>query len=157
MSWTNSKVFRQMLADKLANTTAMSLTSDTIKGALFNDSITPDNDVSAANSAYDVGQWVKTTNEMYQAVQWPQGGQALTTKVLDVGTADAMMFDADDLSSGSDCTLSTVYGVLVYDSSVATPVASQGVCYNYLGGSNSVSSGTFTVRWSTNGIFRITL
>ena len=43
------------------------------------------------------------------------------------------------------------------DDTLTTPVADQGVCYNYLGGANSVVNGTFTVVWHANGIFRITL
>jgi hypothetical protein len=157
MAWSNSKIFRQYIADRLANANEMDLDADTLKVALYNNSITPDNDVTAANSAYDVGQWVKTTNEMYEAGQWDQGGVALASKTIDVASADVVMFDAADTASGSAADLANVYGCLVYDDTIATPVAKQGICYNYFGGANSVVNGTFTVRWSTSGIFRFTL
>jgi hypothetical protein len=156
MAWTNSKIFRPFLADVLGNVAALDLDADSFKAALFNNSVTPDNDVTSANSAYNVGQW-GTANEVYEAAQWAQGGVALTSQSLNSSTADVVFFDAADTASGSAADLANVYGVLVYDDTIATPVADQGVSYNYLGGANSVVNGTFTVVWHANGIFRITL
>jgi hypothetical protein len=50
-----------------------------------------------------------------------------------------------------------VFGCLVYDDTITTPVADQGLCFNYFGGTQSVTAGTFTVVWSASGIFRITV
>lgn len=159
MAWTNSKIFRQTLADFFVRTTnfAMDFDADSFKVALYDNDITPDNDVTAANSAYNVGQWVTTGNEVFEVGQWAQGGVALTSQSLNVGTADVVFFDAADTASGSAADLANVYGCLVYDDTLTTPVADQGVCYNYFGGANSVVNGTFTVQWSANGIWRITL
>lgn len=156
MAWTNSKVFRPFLADVLGNVAAFDLDADSFKVALFNNSITPDNDVTSANSAYNVGQWA-TANEVYQAGQWAQGGVVLASLSLNSGTADTVFFDAADTASGSAATLANVYGALVYDDTLTTPVADQGVSYNYFGGANSVTNGTFTVVWHANGIVRATL
>jgi hypothetical protein len=157
MAWSNSKVFRQGLADILGNTTAMDFNTDTSKVALYDNDITPDNDVSAANSAYNAGQWTSSGNEVSESGQWATGGVALTTPTIDVGTADVVMLDAADTASGSAADLAAVFGCLVYDDTITTPVADQGWCYNYFGGSNSVVNGTFTVVWSANGIMRYTL
>lgn len=159
MAWSNSKIFRQTLGDFFVRTTnfAMDFDADSFKVALYDNDITPDNDVTAANSAYNVGQWVTTGNEVFEAGQWAQGGVALTSPSLNVGTADVVFFDAADTASGSAADLANVYGCLVYDDTLTTPVADQGVCYNYFGGANSVVNGTFTVQWSANGIWRITL
>lgn len=157
MAWTNSKVFRQFLADAVLNVAAFDLDSDTFKVALYDNDITPDNDVTAANSAYNVGQWVTTGNEVFEAGQWAQGGVALTSPTINVGTADVVFWDAADTASGSAADLASVYGCLVYDDTLTTPVADQGICYNYFGGSNSVVNGTFTVQWAANGIWRATL
>lgn len=157
MAWSNSKIFRQYLADVLNNTTAMDANSDTFKVALYDNDITPDNDVTAANSAYNAGQWASSGNEVSESGQWATGGVALASVSLDVGTADVVFFDAADTASGSAADLANVYGCLVYDDTIASPVADQGVCYNYFGGSNSVVNGTFTVVWHANGIWRITL
>ena len=157
MAWANSKIFRQYLADVLDNTTAMDLTSDTIHAALYDNDITPDNDVTAANSAYNVGQWAISGNEVSDGAEWAAGGVALGTKVIDVGTADVVFFDAANTASGASATLAAVFGCLVYDQSLATPVDNQGICYNYFGGTQSVTDGTFTIIWHANGVMRFTL
>ena len=157
MAWSNSKMFRPFLADAVDNTAALDLGADSIKVALYDNDITPDNDVTSANSAYNVGQWVTTGNEVFEAGQWAQGGVALTSQVVNSATADVVFFDAADTASGSAADLANVYGCLVYDDTLTTPVADQGICYNYFGGANSVVNGTFTVVWSANGIWRATL
>ena len=156
MAWSNSKIFRQYIADMIGNTAAFDYDADTIKVALYNNSITPDNDVTAANSAYNAGQWA-TANEVSESGQWAAGGVALGTKTVDVGTADTVTVDAADTASGSAADLASVYGCLVYDDTLATPVADQGMCYNYFGGSNSVVNGTFTIVWAATGVMQYTL
>ena len=159
MAWSASAIFRPFLGDVLGNTAAFDLNTggDTIKVALYDNDITPDNDVTAANSAYNAGQWTASGNEVTESGQWAAGGVALTSQDINVGTADVVFFDAADTASGSAADLANVYGCLVYDDTLASPVADQGICYNYFGGANSVVNGTFTVVWSANGIFRFTL
>jgi hypothetical protein len=157
VAWSNSKIFRQFLADAVLNVAAFDLDTDSFKVALYDNDITPDNDVTAANSAYNVGQWATTGNEVFEAGQWAQAGVALTSPAINVGTADVVFWDAADTASGSAADLAAVFGCLVYDDTLTTPVADQGICYNYFGGSNSVVNGTFTVVWNANGIWRITL
>lgn len=156
MAWSNSKFFRPALADMWGNVCAMDLDADTFKVALFNNSITPDNDVTSANSAYNAGQWA-TANEVYQAGQWAQAGVVLAGQSLNSATADVVFFDANDTASGSAATLASVYGCQVYDDTLTTPVADQGLCYIYFGGVQSVTNGTFTVVWHANGLVRATL
>jgi len=125
---------------------------------LYTNAITPDQNTTAALSAYNAtsSQWL-TANEQYETGQWAQGGVTLSSVVVDVATAGVVMFDAADTASGSAADLAGVYGCLVYDDTLTTPVADQGVCYNYFGGSNTVVNGTFTVVWSASGIMRFTL
>lgn len=159
MAWSDSKIFVPFLIDAFENTAAFDLGGtglDTFKAALYNNTITPDNDVSSANSAYNAGQWA-TAQETYEAGQWAQGGVALTSPDASTPGADIVMFDASDTASGSTADITNATGVLVYDDTLTTPVADQGVCYNYLGGPNSVVNGTFTVIWNANGLFRLTL
>lgn len=158
MAWSNSKILRQYVADSLNRTAAFDLNSDTFKAALFNNSITPDQNVTAALGAYNAtsSQWL-TANELYETGQWNQGGQALTGVVVDTSTSGVVMFDAADTASGASADLAAVFGCLVYDDTLTTPVADQGVCFNYFGGTNSVINGTFTVVWSASGILRFTL
>ncbi len=157
MAWSDSRVFQQFVEDCVLNVTAFDLDSDTFKVALYDNDITPDNDVSAANSAYNAGQWTSSGNEVSESGQWATGGVALTSPTISVATADVVFWDATDTASGSAADLANVYGCLVYDDTLTTPVADQGVCYNYFGGANSVVNGTFTVVWSANGIWRATL
>lgn len=154
MAWSNSKVFGVLLEDALARTAAFDLNSDSFKVALYNNSITPDNTVTAANSAYNAGQWANT-NELSSSTDWPAAGKALTGVTWTRASA-VVTWDADDLSSGTAATLSNVYGCLIYDDTLASPVADQGVCFNYFGGAASVTSGTFTIVWSASGIATFT-
>jgi hypothetical protein len=156
MAWSNSKIFRSCIADMIGNVAAFDWDADTIKIALYNNTTTPDNDVTAANSAYNVGQWV-VANEVSDAAEWAAGGVALTGKTVDVSVADTVKVDAADTASGTSATLANVYGGLVYDDTLAAPVAKQGICYLYFGGVQSVTDGTLTVIYSANGIMSFTL
>lgn len=158
MAWSNSKIFRQFVADLAGNTTAFDLdaSADTIKNSLFDNTITPAQDVSAANSAYAAGVWA--SGGVSDASGWPAAGRALASQTVDAGTAGVVFFDAaDTASANSTTTLTNAYGCLIYDDTLTTPVADQGICYLYLGGANSVVSGTFTVVYHANGLFRFTL
>jgi hypothetical protein len=74
-----------------------------------------------------------------------------------VFSSNVYTFDAaDEVSDGTSATLANVYGCLVYDNTIAAPVANQGVCYLYFGGINSVTDGTLTVSFNASGIFTIT-
>lgn len=156
MAWTNSKIFRAYLHNSLTRTAALDLDADTLKAALYNNTGTPDQNIAAASSAYNTGQWV-VANEVSQGGQWAAGGVALASVVVDQATSATVFLDAADTASGSAATLANVYGVLVYDDTLTTPVADQGISFNYLGGANSVTAGTLTVVWNANGIFRFTL
>lgn len=158
MAWTTSEIFRPFLADVLDNTTAVDLGTDVPKVALYNNTITPSQDVTSALSAYNAAtsQWV-TAQETFEAGQWAQGGVALAGTSLNSGTAATVFYDANDTASGSTADITNATGSLVYDDTLTTPVADQGICYNYFGGPNSVVNGTFTVVWNANGIFRFTL
>lgn len=155
MAFTASAVSRQVNADMVGNTCAFDYDADTIKAALYGNTGTPDKDATAANFAYNAGQWV-TGNEVSQSVQFPAGGVALGSKTVTTPSTGVVMIDAADTSSGSAATLAAVYGCLVYDDTLTTPVADQGFCFNYFGGSNSVVGGTFTIVWNANGIARAT-
>lgn len=158
MAWTNSKIFRQYLADIIDNVTAIDWVTDaSIKAALFDNDVTPDNDVTAANSAFAAGQWVSAGNEVFDAAEWPTGGINIASRAIDVSVADFVRLSGANVSSGASATLTNAFGVHVYADTIATPVADQGICYNYLGGGNSITDGTFTVVWHANGVMRFAL
>lgn len=155
MAWTNSKIFTAYIENVLENTTAMDTDADTFKAALFDNSITPSQTVSAANSAYGAGVWA--SGGVADAVSWAAVGRNLGS-VTSSFSSNVYTFDAADTTSADSTTdLASVYGTLVYDDTIASPVADQGICYLYFGGTNSVTDGTFTVQYHANGIFRLTL
>ena len=157
MAWSNSKVFVAFIEDLMENTTAMDLNSDTFKAALYDNDITPDASITAtsANTAYNAGQWAIAGNEVSDGTNWDAGGEPLTS-VTSVAAASTYTFDAADTpQGGATTTLADVYGCLVYDDTITTPVADQGVCFNYFGGVQGVTAGTFTIVWNASGIFTI--
>jgi hypothetical protein len=158
MAWTNSKVFRQYLADVFDNTTAMDWVTDaSVKAALYDTDVVPDNDVSAANSAYAAGQWVSAGNEVFDGAEWAVGGVNLASRTIDVTVADFVSLRAANTASGTSATLLVFFGCLVYDDTIAAPVADQGFSYHYFGGTQSVTDGTMTILWHANGVQRYTL
>jgi hypothetical protein len=159
MGFTASHIFRQFVADELTHTATVNWGTDVPKVALYGNTGTPDENAAAANSAYNAGQWV-SGNEVSQVGQWAAGGVALstisgTTHFND--TNDAVWYTAANTQSGAAATLAGVFGDLVYDDTLTTPVAKQGMAFHYFGGSNSVTGGQFTVQWSANGILRFTV
>jgi hypothetical protein len=136
------------------------LGADTVKVALYNNTTTPDKDAALTATGYNSAgsQWV-VANEVSDATNWVAGGRALASKTLTNPSTGVFMFDAADLAGGGNVTLSAVFGCLVYDDTIVVGtggIADEGVCYNYFGGSQSVTAGTFTIVWNANGIFRIT-
>ena len=176
MAWTSStptsRVFIQAVLNPLTasvwSTTepttygANGLSADTVNVALFNNTTSPDASAAVGNTGYNTGQWV-TGNEVTDATNWVAGGRALASKTYSVLTAGSQTtaaevnFDAADLAGGGTLTLTNAFGCLVYDNTItAGTVAKQGMCFNYFGGAQSVTSGTFTINWDATGIFKFT-
>ena len=153
MAWSASKIFSAFVADALNGTSAFDLNSDTIKVALFDDTITPSQTVAAASAALGAGVWASGQKSNGG---WSSGGLALTS-VSSGFSSNVYTFDAADTANGSAATLTDVYGVLIYDDTLTTPVADQGVCFNHLGGANAVTAGTLTIAWHSSGVFSLTL
>ena len=156
MGWTNSKIFQQAMLNPIAGrcwTTAVptsygSLSADSIKAALFNNTTTPAQTVSAANSGYAAAQWV-TGNEVTSA-NWPAGGIALTGKAFAIDTgSSSICFTAANTPGAGTVTLTGFYGALGYDATITGTPVKQGLCFNYFGGSQTVTAGTFTIIWAT--------
>jgi hypothetical protein len=135
----------------------MDMNADTFKAALYDNDITPDQTVASANTAYAVGQWVVTGNEVSDGTNWDAGGEPLTS-VTSTFSSNVYTFDAANTpQGGASCTLANVFGCLVYDDTIAAPVADQGVSYHYFGGVQSVTGGTFSIVWNASGIYAYTL
>jgi len=160
MTWSDSRIFREFVTDAVANAVAYDLSGtgvDTFKVALYNNSITPDRD--SALTGYNEGssQWV-TANEVIDSTgggtDWPAAGVSLASPAISNVAGGIVMWDGTDTASGATADISTAHGCLVYDDTLA---GKPGICFNYFGGANSVTNGTFTVVWHANGLFRITV
>lgn len=180
MAWTSStptsRVFIQAVLNPLTESTqgtsnlALPTTysttggilSDTINVALFNNTTSPDASAAVGSTGYNTGTWV-TGNEVTDATNWVAGGRALASKTFSITTAgtqttaSVLSFAAANLSGGGTVTITSAFGCLVYDNTItAGTVAKQGLCFNYFGGSQSVTAGTFTINWDATGIFKFT-
>lgn len=160
MGWTVSGVFVQAVLNPMTqHINPGSITSptgysdivatDTINAALYNNTGTPNKTDTAANICYLAGQWV-TGNEV-TGTNWAAGGQTLGTKAYAIATG-SVGFTAANVTV-SNVTIAGAYGTLVYDNSISAPNAKLGLCFNYFGGTQSVTAGTFTIQWNAAGVF----
>ena len=167
MAWTASAIFREWPKSIMGQgqTAAVlpagyaGLGADTVNGSLHNNTITPDKDAALTSTGFNTGVWT-TTNEVTDATNWVSGGRALASKTFTTPSTGVFMFDAADLAGGGNVTLTNATGLLVYDNTITAGtggVAKQGVCFNYFGGPQSVTAGTFTVIFNVNGIVRFTV
>jgi len=155
MAWSASKIFSAFPTDSFNATEAFNIDADNIKAALFDNTITPSQTVASASTAYGAGVWA--SGGVLDASGWPAVGRQLLS-VASGFSSNVYTFDAaDTVSANNTTTLTNAYGALVYDDAMTTPVADQGLCYNYFGGANSVTAGTFTIVWNASGIFALTL
>ncbi|HVX91186.1 MAG TPA: hypothetical protein VHC20_06210 [Candidatus Paceibacterota bacterium] len=165
MAWSGSSMFREFLRTSMGGAGASNNTlsgsyaglgADTIKAALFDNTITPTKDAARTASGYGSGVWASGG---VSHANWPAAGQTLSSKTLTVPSTGVMRFDAADTAGAGTLTIANAYGALVYDDTTVltgTDVADQGICFNYFGGAQSVTGGTFTIVWSANGIFEVT-
>lgn len=157
MAWTASAIFQQAMLNPMlgrlwttaAPTTYSSLSADTINVSLFG-TLTPDKTAAVGSTGYNTGVWV-TGSEVTDATNWVAGGRPLASKAFAIDTgSSSVCFTAANLAGGGNVTLSGVFGDFVYDNTITGgTVAKQGLCYNYFGGSQSVTAGTFTILWAT--------
>lgn len=165
MAWTGSGVFAQYLVSTLGTRLTGDLglvSANEHRVALFNDSITPDKDATAANARYGAGAWASGgVSDSSGNGNWDLVGRVMAGKGVTTPVAGKVRFSATNTGGGGTLTITNAFGALIYNDSVAQAgppnVSDQGVCFNYFGGAQSVTGGTFTIIWSANGIFEITV
>ena len=149
MAWSNSKVFAFSVLTVGQN--GVKYSTDAYKVALYGNSGTPDNTVTTAvlteyNGA--ASQWV-TGNEA-SGTGYTAGGVAVSSPSWTQAT-NVVTFTSAGTPQWTTASF-TAYGGLVYD----TTNANQGLCYNYFGGAQTVTAGTFTINWNASGIATFT-
>lgn len=157
MAWSASAVFVQtvqtiFMKQGTAPTNYVSLTSDSIKCALYSsNTITPSNTDTLAHSAYNAAGSPWVTGGEVSSSNYTAGGSVLASTSSTV-SSNLVQFTSTGPSWTS--VSFTAYGDLVYDHTITGgTVADQGICFNYFGGAQTVTSGTFTISWNANGIF----
>lgn len=162
MAWSASKIFSSFITDSLAKTTLMDINADTMNAALYDTTVTPDQTVTSANSAYNAGVWASghlTDTGTSAPAGWPTVGRPLVTPTCTFGT-NVVTFDAvDTVSANAVTTITAAFGTQIYSDTITTPVIDQGICYLYFGGTQSVTLGTLTLVWAAppEGLFKLTL
>jgi hypothetical protein len=160
MAWTDSRWGGQTIADILAKTAQLDLNADTINVALHGTGVTPDKAATAANFAYNTGTWVNdhiTDTGTGAPAGWPTVGRPLVSPTCAFATATITFDAADTASASATTTITAAFGCFVYSDTIATPVVDQGICFNYFGGTQTVTLGTFTIVWNASGIATITV
>ena len=157
MAWTNSKIMMAFVTDVFNKVAQFDNDSDTITVALFDNTITPNQADTSAHNAYAGvgGTWA--SGGVSDATGWPAAGRNLAS-ITSVFASNVYTYDAaDTVSANSTTSLTNAYGCLVYENTLTTPVADQGICFNYFGGPQTVSAGQFTIVWNASGLFALTL
>lgn len=155
-AWSASGGFRQFFTDFFNNTNAFwspalpNLNLETHKVALFGNSVTPDYDATAANSAYNAGTW--TTGNESSGTGYTAAGTLLLNTAVSSVAGGITMWDADD-TAWTTITV-TAYGCLIYADALTSPVADQGIMAVYFGGAFTTTAGNFTIQWSASGVYR---
>lgn len=146
----NSGLFYLSFRDMFQNDSAIDVLADTIKVALFTNSITTPN--FDTNTAYGAAPF--NANEV-TGTGYTAGGVAIANDTISVSSG-TLIYDGDD-TAWSGATFSGARGALLYDDTIATPVAKPALAAVTFGADFGVTSGTFTIQWSAGGIWAIDL
>lgn len=127
--------------------------NDTIKCALFTNTITPN---FTTDTAFGVAPY--NANEV-SGTGYSTGGVTLSGETVSpTTTSGSLTFDAND-AQWTSATFSGARAALIWDDTLTiTPgPADAVVCLVNLGADYGVTAGTFTIQWATTGIFAIDL
>jgi hypothetical protein len=168
VSWSASAIFQQAMLNPIARavnagtapTSFVSLTGDTVNVAVYNNTTAPDKTAAVASTGYGTGTW--SGNEV-TGTGWSAGGVSVgTTKTWTVDSgSSSLCYQVTAPTAGqtstTGVTLAGFYGALVYDNTISGgTVAAQGICFNYFGGTQTITAGTFTILWATPASAAIT-
>jgi hypothetical protein len=147
---TASGLFVGTFVDVLDTTQlALDLDLETHKGALYDNTITPDFDASAANAAYGAGAYA--SGEV-TGTNWAAGGVALTGTTV-TGASGTLTFDATDVSVAST-TISGARGYLLYADALA---GNNAILLVNFGADYATVNGTFAITWNASGLATLDL
>jgi hypothetical protein len=151
MAWTTSNGNAYYVFAMGANTAKPS--TDAFKVALFLNAVVPAQSTTAAVTQYaGAGSTWSTANETTNTAgtAYTAGGVAVTP-VSWTQTTNVVTFTSSGTPQWTSASFSA-FGAFVYD----TTATNQGISWNYFGGSQSVTSGTFSITWNASGIVTLT-
>lgn len=135
----------RLMGDSVQISTAVDLSSDTVKLMLLTSSHTPD--VDAEVFIDDV-----SANEVAASGTYSAGGVTLTKSSSTDDTDNEGVFDATDVSITS-ATITARYGIVYKDT--GTPGTSPIICGIDFGSDYSSSNGTFAITFNSEGILNL--
>ena len=151
MAVTASGIYVKTILDALDLTQAVvDLDSETMKLAMYLDALTPDFSVDQA-----FGSAPFTANQV-TGTAYSAGGVALPGTTFTESPAGTVMFDATDVAWAASTIANAMCGVIYLDA-IATPVAKPALVLIDFVTAYSTTAGTFTIQFSTGGIFTIDL
>ena len=155
MAWTVSNCSGAGISALIGGTfygTGQTYSGDTINVALYNNTGTPNKDDTFAHNAYGNAGGAWATGNEITGTGYTAGGNALGTKTNSEASGLVSVGGAN--TSWTSATFSGTFGDLVYDNTITNKNA---YCWNYFGGTQSVTSGTFTIAWSSGNVFTVTI
>jgi hypothetical protein len=154
MAMSSSGLFYLTFRDILKNTSATDLDTDTIKVALFTNSISAsafDTDTAYGAAPYNAAEVVNGNG-------YTTGGATLGSPALSVETGIKLTYVGSNTSWASASF--TARGCLIYDDTIAAPTADPAICLVNFGADYTATNGTFQITWTaaaSGGIFNIDL
>lgn len=137
-----SGVYNNFKAELMNKSYDLGSGGDTIKVALLNNShaFTAENDV-----------WTDVSANEISGTGYTAGGATLANQAVSIDdTDDEGVFDGDDVA-WTTATF-TAYHAVVYDDTVTDDL----ILSIDFGGAQTVTSGTFTIQWNSEGILNLT-
>ena len=159
MAWSASAAMPYTHSQILAK--AISLSADTFKVLYYNNSVAPINTATTAltSEVNQTGCAFQTTNEQTTSGNYTAGtGMAVNTPAITQNYNsqgnNTVSFTATSITSATSFTSlgAGLYGMIVVDTTVSNYIIS----YNYFGGQQLVTAGTFAVTINANGLVTYT-
>ena len=129
--------------------------SDHFSVALYGNSITPDRTVATLaltqwTNSGGTGQWSAATGGEVTGTGYTAGGASVTPVAI-TQASNVVTFTSSGTPTWTTASF-TAYGGLVYDTNQSYTTPNTGFCFNYFGGAQTVTAGTFTLTWNSSGI-----
>lgn len=136
-------------------TNAVKPSTDAFKVALFGNSVVPAQSATQALTEYAGASATWSTGNEASGTGYTAGGVAISSpgwaQNYNSQGANVVAFSSAGTPQWTTATF-TAYGCLPYD----TTASNQAISWNYFGGAQQVTAGTFSISWAANGIMTLT-